>query len=617
MLRSWQKVQAHPACRIVGHILSKAVATVGRHPALFLSLPSLYLLLVYPPLWKDVDALGQLIWQPGWANILHYPPLYCFTGRIPFWLGDCIHAVLSGQSIPAPHLFAGQHPSWLGIEMLIIAQHAGLIAALTLLVRTAAHTPLGRGAIALSCVAASSLYAQQQCAGSEASSVSAVILLSVAGLWVYRRILARDDVVTSPTHPTELTDVRSSGQVLAPTRPWDDNTPKRTDEVPPVSPSSTNSAALPGDLSPRLRTSRSSSVAGWIAYTVALLIAFGTRHINYALVLWLPLALAARLLWHRSPGRRLSRPVLISLAIALACGAFALVTDTLIVRVMIVQSGEQYRTDLGFVLIDRVSGFLYKVPNSERAAMVDKLIAGERDPIVQVAIKAEGNLLPSHEELADTIQDALRHQGVPPATIQARSDVAVFNASLAYLRTFHPKLIDMILSDFLHGYVREDNGKLSLNRFLANRTAARMREQDPKSWKSLDQLHSIDSQQTASALVDRASSDLYLMFWSPIPTIFLILLNIGLTVALVRRNLRHIAWLAQALLLTSAILYFVNCICDYFNDRYALPVLVCGISAFALQIGALIDATFDSTEPERAGRGQVAQSLSGSVISNQ
>jgi len=54
----------------------------------------------------------------------------------------------------------------------------------------------------------------------------------------------------------------------------------------------------------------------------------------------------------------------------------------------------------------------------------------------------------------------------------------------------------LVLSDFLHGYVREDNGKLSLNRFLANRTAARMREEDPQSWQSLDQLRSIDSRET-------------------------------------------------------------------------------------------------------------------------
>jgi hypothetical protein len=589
MLNRWQNGHADRARQIVGDIASKAFATVGRHPALFLSLPALYLLLVYPPLWKDVDALGQLIWRAGWANILHYPPLYCFTGRIPFWIGDCIHALLSGQSLPTLRLFSEQHPTGFGIETLIIAQHVGLIIALTLLVRTAARTPLARGVIALGCIAASSLYAQQQCAGSEASSVSAVILLCVTGLWVYRKSIGEWDLhAISQDQAPELVPVPNSGPVLTNARSPSEAAPKPNTGIVLVN-SPTNSAAPGFDLSAKLRTSKSQSLAAWTAYTLALLIAFGTRHINYALVIWLPLAMAGCLLWQRSRGQWRLRPGLVKIGIALACGAFALLTNALIVRVMIVQAGEQYRTDLGFVLIDRVGAFLNKLSDSERAALVEKLIAAERDPIVQIAIKAEASPRNSHEELADTIQAALRQEGAPRATIQTRSDVAVFHAALDYLGTFHPKLIDLVLSDFLHGYVREDNAKLSLNRFLANRTAARMREEDPQSWQSLDQLHSIDSQERASALVDRASTDPYLMLWGPIPTVFLMLVNLGLTVVLVKRNRQDIAWLAQALLLTCAILYFANCVCDYFNDRYALPLLICGVAAFALQIGALLD----------------------------
>jgi hypothetical protein len=512
-----QTEQVPQARRIALEVALKAVTIVGRHSAIFLSLPALYLLLVYPPIWKDVDALGQLIWRAGWGNILHYPPLYCFTGRIPFWIGDAILAVLSGQPLPAWQLFAEQHPTWLGIELLIVAQYAGFIMALTLLVRMAARDPLARGAITLVCMAASSLYAQQQCAGSEAAGVTAVIVLTVAGLWV---------------------DQRSS----SPTR--------------------------------------------WIVFTLALLAAFGTRHINYLFVFWLPLLVSGRLLWSLWRQRRILTPDLAKLGIALACGAVALLADTMIVRVMIAQAGEEYRTDLGFVLVDRVTAFLYKLSDSQRAALAEKLAAAEHDPIVQVAIRAESKVGISHAELADTIQGALRQAGAPPGEIQTRSDVTVFNAALAYLKTLHPKLIDLILSDFLHGYVREDNGKLSLNRFLANRTAARMRQEDPSGWQPLAQLHSIDDPKTASALVSRASGDPYLMLWGPIPIGGLIAINLLLTILLIRQHQGNIAWLAQSLLLTSALLYFVNCICDYFNDRYTLPLLVCAVAACALQMGA-------------------------------
>jgi hypothetical protein len=151
-----QVVQAPQAQRSLFDFALRAISAVGRHPALFLSLPSLYLLVLYPPIWKDVDALAQLVWQAGWGNILHYPPLYCFTGRIPFWVGDSILALLSGQPLPGLNLFGEQHPSWLGIELLVICQHAALITAFTHLDRTAAQSALGRGAITISFLAASS-----------------------------------------------------------------------------------------------------------------------------------------------------------------------------------------------------------------------------------------------------------------------------------------------------------------------------------------------------------------------------------------------------------------------------------------------------------------------------
>ena len=94
-------------------------------------------------------------------------------------------------------------------------------------------------------------------------------------------------------------------------------------------------------------------------------------------------------LWRR---RRIFIQDLTKLGIAIACGAFALLADTLIVRTMIAAAGEPYRTDLGFVLIDRATSFLYKLSNSERAALVEKLVAAEPDPVVQVAIRAESNV---------------------------------------------------------------------------------------------------------------------------------------------------------------------------------------------------------------------------------
>jgi hypothetical protein len=511
----------HQIFQATVHGLRQVVTTAGQHPALFLALPSLYLLLAYPPLWKDVDALGQLIWAKSPANIIHFPPLYCFTGRIPFWIGDSIHALLNGQPLPAFNPFAEQHPTALGIEALVITQHATLVGALTFLVRTAAKAALSRGAMVLCFVGASALYGEQQCAGSEAPSVTAIILLVGCGLWALQK----------------------------------------------------------------------SDWRAWVAFTIVLIATIGTRHINCVLVLWLPIATGGSLLvrlFRKEP----IKLALSKFAVAVICGGVALATDSLISHVMIAQTGQEYRTDLGFPLTDRIDAFLYKLSDTQRISLAQKLAASEKDPAVQAAIETVARLGTSHGDRADAVEAVLRRQGVPESSMQAKSDVIVLRAGLDYLKTLHPKLIDMIFSDFLHGYVRVDNGKLNLNRFIANRTAGRMQRDDPNGWAPLAALRSIEYPE-AVKLLERAERDPYLMLWGPIPFITLIVGNLVVSVFLMRRGKGGVAWISVSLLLTNAALFLANCICIYFNDRYALPNLVSGIAALGVQLGALLDPAED------------------------
>src|SRR5258708_4694033 len=508
----------------------KIVEIIGRHPALYLALPSLYLLLAYPPLWKDVDSLAQLIWAKGPENILHFPPLYCFTGRIPFWVGDCIQVLVTGRRLPQMNLWAGQNPSALGIELLIVVQHATFVGASSLLVRAAAKTAMSRGLIVLSFAAASALYAQQQCAASEAPSVTAIIFLTACGLFVLRK------------------------------NDW----------------------------------------RAWTLYTIALFLAIGTRHINIVLALWLPIALSGVLFWRilaRQPIKQESvqlRPratllLAMQVSVALFCGAVAILADEMVARIMIAQVGQEYRSGAGYTLTDRIGAFLNRLPESERTSLVQRLVTSENDPVVRVAIAAAGKPGISHSEMGGIVRNALRQQGAPEQSLSARTDTIVLRAALTYFKTFHSQLLSTIISDFLHCYEREDNGELNLNPFLPNRSTARSSLIDPASWEPMKQLRSIDYPE-AFELVDRAEADIYLMLWGPIPLIVLILIDIGVAALLVRRGKGVTAWDAGSLLVTSVLLYLANCVCAYFNDRYALPTLVCGVVALAIELGSWLEA---------------------------
>ena len=164
--------------------MASMLAFFGKWPAIILSIPSVYLLSSYAPLWKDVDALGQLAIPASDMNILHFPPVYCFLGRIPFAITSWLAG--AGGHGTVQSLFEQQMPSLMGIYLLVVIQHILLIAALTYTVLSLTSSRLLRALFALSLAFASANYTQAQCCGSEALSVSATFALIAAGFSILR-----------------------------------------------------------------------------------------------------------------------------------------------------------------------------------------------------------------------------------------------------------------------------------------------------------------------------------------------------------------------------------------------------------------------------------------------
>ena len=160
-------------------LASWSLRVLGRHPSIVLSLPSAYLLLVYPPLWKDVDALIQLISPADVTNIYHFPALFCFSARLIVWLGDLFFTWRS------PDLLALQRPTLQGIYTLVVAQHLALVLSLGLLCKTLTKRDRLRGVFVIGFFFASSLYTSLLLCGSEAWSICATISLFAFGLRLY------------------------------------------------------------------------------------------------------------------------------------------------------------------------------------------------------------------------------------------------------------------------------------------------------------------------------------------------------------------------------------------------------------------------------------------------
>jgi hypothetical protein len=165
--------------RRAGCTLETVVNFVAKRPAIVLSIPSIYLFCSFPPLWKDVDALAQLTAPACDVNILHYPPLYSFSGRIPFaitsWIADL------GIYRPFRSIFDQQQPCLAGVYLLVILQHLALIAAMAYTVISLTPNRILRCVFAVLLASFSSLYTHAHCCGSEALSIPSSFVLLTGG----------------------------------------------------------------------------------------------------------------------------------------------------------------------------------------------------------------------------------------------------------------------------------------------------------------------------------------------------------------------------------------------------------------------------------------------------
>lgn len=498
--------------------------SVGKHPILVLSLPSAYLVAAYPCLWKDVDALGQLIAPADIGNIYHFPALFCFSARAVIWIGDQF-------SMSRPFdLLALQKPTLLGIYALVVFQQIGLVVSLGLLCKVLTNRHALRGASVLGLCLASSLFSSVMLCGSEALSLCATILLFAFGL--------------------------------------------------------------------RLYCSQGNELINWIGYTFSVVLAIGARHINLLLGFWLVglclIASIARTCFGPRDGLP-SRP-LFKAGMALVLLWVAVSSNSLLELRLAKIAGVEPRTTLGRTLSDRIDSFLAKIEPEERTRLAQKLAATTSDKNVRLAIEDQAVIGSFYKGTDVALERQLTELGFSGEHLEAEKDRIILSATLAYLGTLHPVLLDTIWRDFLKGFATTSNASLAIDPFAENSYIGTYRLQNPKQWTPLDVLPSTFLPESV-AWLDRSASDAYL---KGISVRGFRRANIGSILFLTIFALAFCLWKrrcvwsralpAASILLIGVAEFAATMVCVYFMTRYVLPMFVSIGVAFCLSMDGWFEA---------------------------
>lgn len=169
-LRSVDKPDSRDVTRVVATVL----------PALFLTIPSLWLIWSVPPLWKDVDAYNQTVRPPGMVTILLHAPLYCTLSRVPLWFGYLISA--SGPAESLGHFIKHTQLTDAGVYSLVILQHGALWCGALYLIYGIGRTLPARLFLAVFFASNPVFYGYAHCVGSEALSMIVILFLAGSGV---------------------------------------------------------------------------------------------------------------------------------------------------------------------------------------------------------------------------------------------------------------------------------------------------------------------------------------------------------------------------------------------------------------------------------------------------
>ncbi len=144
---------------------------------IILSLPSIYVLLTLPPLWRDSDGFNEVASTFAPKGIIHWLPGYCLGGRLILHAVGIAGSLLGGHGVP--YLSISITPlSDTGVYTLLAVQHLFLVFSLFYAVNTLSSHFFLRAVFAVFLALTPWIYIYANCVGSEAFSNPLVYLFS-------------------------------------------------------------------------------------------------------------------------------------------------------------------------------------------------------------------------------------------------------------------------------------------------------------------------------------------------------------------------------------------------------------------------------------------------------
>jgi len=150
---------------------------------ILLAWPSVWFFAKIPVLWNYMDGFLQVSTKPSAANLLVWPPLYCFGARFPMLIG---YLIGGGTAEGAVRYFSHPVLTNSAILTLIITQHLAFLGASLVFIRTISRKALVQIVLALIFSSFSSLYATVHTVGSESGSVILILLIAAFSVEIAR-----------------------------------------------------------------------------------------------------------------------------------------------------------------------------------------------------------------------------------------------------------------------------------------------------------------------------------------------------------------------------------------------------------------------------------------------